>query len=119
MLRTLQAQLRGHERLLGCLAQWEETCSPLVPVIGRAVNGTVFDTTRHSSSSHSIKRGGRSKWNVLKSEGYNVNPCNSKLHPAVVDAGIEPDSEEELPVQEAYTPESTCFGCGMFFDFQV
>ena len=27
-------------------------------------------------------------------------------------AGIEPDSEEELSVQEAYTPESTCWGCG-------
>lgn len=45
-------------------------------------------------------------------QGYNVNPCNSPLHPAVTEAGIEPESEEELPVQEAYTPESACFGCG-------
>ncbi|KAI7839781.1 hypothetical protein COHA_006581 [Chlorella ohadii] len=44
--------------------------------------------------------------------GFQVNPCNSKLHPSVTEAGIEPDSEEELSVQEAYTPESTCWGCG-------
>lgn len=36
----------------------------------------------------------------------------SPLHPAVTEAGIEPDSEEELPVQDAYTPESSCWGCG-------
>jgi acyl-coenzyme A thioesterase PaaI-like protein len=41
-----------------------------------------------------------------------VNPCNSKLHPSVTEAGIEPESEEEVSVQEAYTPESTCWGCG-------
>ena len=38
------------------------------------------------------------------------------VHPnppfSVQQAGIEPDSEEELSVQEAYTPESTCWGCG-------
>lgn len=45
-------------------------------------------------------------------QGYEVNPCHSKLHPAVTEAGIEPDEDEELPVQEAYTPESMCFGCG-------
>ena len=45
-------------------------------------------------------------------QGYDVNPCHSKLHPAFTEAGIEPEEEEELPVQEAYTPESTCFGCG-------
>lgn len=45
-------------------------------------------------------------------QGYDINPCHSKLHPAFTEAGIEPEEEEELPVQEAYTPESTCFGCG-------
>lgn len=45
-------------------------------------------------------------------QGFAVNPCNSKLHPSVTEAGIEPESEEELSVQEAYTPESTCWGCG-------
>lgn len=40
------------------------------------------------------------------------NPCNSPLHPAV-NAGLQPDaSKEELCVQEAYTPNSQCFGCG-------
>ena len=45
-------------------------------------------------------------------QGFAVNPCNSKLHPSFTEAGIEPDSEEELSVQEAYTPESNCWGCG-------
>jgi hypothetical protein len=27
-------------------------------------------------------------------QGYDVNPCNSKLHPAVTEAGIVPESEE-------------------------
>lgn len=41
-----------------------------------------------------------------------MNPCNSKLHPAVTEAGIPPDENEEKCVQEAYTPNSVCFGCG-------
>lgn len=49
---------------------------------------------------------------TIASQGYDVNPCRSRLHPAVTEAGIEPESSEELPVQEAYTPESSCFGCG-------
>lgn len=52
------------------------------------------------------------QWEVLRNQGFQVNPCNSRLHPSVTEAGIEPDSEEELSVQEAYTPESTCWGCG-------
>lgn len=49
---------------------------------------------------------------VVALQGYDVNPCHSKLHPAVTEAGIDPDEDEELPVQEAYTPESECWGCG-------
>jgi hypothetical protein len=46
-------------------------------------------------------------------KGHAVNPCNSPLHPAVSEAGILPDSSQpELCLQEAYTPESTCWGCG-------
>jgi hypothetical protein len=45
-------------------------------------------------------------------QGFAVNPCNSKLHPSVTEAGIAPDSDEEVSVQKAYTPESTCWGCG-------
>lgn len=52
------------------------------------------------------------QWELLHHQGYDVNPCNSPLHPAVTQAGIEPESEEELCVQSAYTPESVCFGCG-------
>ncbi|CAD7700963.1 unnamed protein product [Ostreobium quekettii] len=51
-----------------------------------------------------------SKWRWLDSTGHDINPCNSRLHPAVV-AGIEPRGEA-ISVQEAYTPMSKCFGCG-------
>lgn len=51
------------------------------------------------------------QWEWMKSVGHKINPCNSKLHPAVTDAGLEPGTPE-LPVQQAYTPGSTCFGCG-------
>lgn len=49
-------------------------------------------------------------WEWMKSVGYEVNPCNSSLHPAV-EEGLAPSSPERS-VQEAYTPESTCYGCG-------
>ena len=38
---------------------------------------------------------------------------NSRLHPAYVAGEIEVDNaKRELAVQEAYTPDSQCFGCG-------
>ncbi len=41
------------------------------------------------------------------------NPCNSPNHPAVEAGSLEIDpNKKELPVQEAYTPRSVCFGCG-------
>lgn len=39
----------------------------------------------------------------------------NRLHPAYMIAGLEPDEGGELCVQEAYTPESTCWGCGELF----
>jgi hypothetical protein len=42
---------------------------------------------------------------------WQVNPCNSKLHPAFAEAGIAIEGTESS-VQEAYTPNGTCFGCG-------
>jgi hypothetical protein len=55
----------------------------------------------------------RAQWEALvKTQGSDViNPCNSKLHPAVL-LGIAKVQGEELCVQEAYTPSSRCFGCG-------
>lgn len=47
----------------------------------------------------------------MQQQGHKLNPCNSPLHPAV-NAGIQPDGNEEISVQEAYTPKSACFGCG-------
>lgn len=52
-----------------------------------------------------------SQWQVMKQQGHKINPCNSKLHPAAK-AGIPPEADSELSVQEAYNPSSACFGCG-------
>lgn len=57
------------------------------------------------------------KWKVLVDKGYQVNPCNSKLHPAV-QAGLTVVGEE-ISVQQAYTPNSQCFGCGKLVVFAV
>lgn len=52
------------------------------------------------------------QWEWMKSQGHKINPCNSPLHPAVAE-GLELDtSANELSVQQAYTPNSLCFGCG-------
>ncbi|GMH41043.1 hypothetical protein BSKO_08953 [Bryopsis sp. KO-2023] len=52
------------------------------------------------------------KWEWLAQKGHKINPCNSMLHPAVIEAGILPEGEEVTSVQQAYTPGSRCFGCG-------
>jgi hypothetical protein len=53
-------------------------------------------------------------WEWMKQQGHKINPCNSQFHPAVLEAGMEPEGDQVLAVQVAYTPESTCFGCGAF-----
>jgi hypothetical protein len=70
--------------------------------------------TRASWGSHSSDKGSqveRGSWRFMQQQGHEINPCNSPLHPAVVD-GISPDESVVLSVQEAYTPTSECFGCG-------
>lgn len=52
-----------------------------------------------------------STWTILEDQGYDVNPCGSWHHPAVK-AGLRP-ADNEKSLQEAYTPASSCFGCGM------
>ena len=49
-------------------------------------------------------------WEWMRQQGHEINPCNSKHHPAVK-AGIQP-AADQTPVQEAYTPSSICWGCG-------
>lgn len=51
------------------------------------------------------------QWEWLRKQGHEINPCNSKLHPSVVKDGIQPTAEQ-IPVQQAYTPNSLCWGCG-------
>mmetsp|Transcript_12606 Transcript_12606/g.22316 ORF Transcript_12606/g.22316 Transcript_12606/m.22316 type:complete len:266 (+) Transcript_12606:60-857(+) len=54
----------------------------------------------------------KAQWQALAGAGQ-VNPCHSKLHPAVVTGVVAlPEGDVELSVQEAYTPRGTCFGCG-------
>jgi hypothetical protein len=50
-------------------------------------------------------------WKTLQDQGFDVNPCGSKHHPAVK-VGVLPETEDVKSLQEAYTPWSTCFGCG-------
>ena len=52
-----------------------------------------------------------SRWALLKERGVNVNPCRSALHPST-DEAVDVEQGEELSIQQAYTPDSTCFGCG-------
>lgn len=52
-----------------------------------------------------------STWKHLEEKGYDVNPCGSWHHPAVK-AGLRP-ADNQKSLQEAYTPASSCFGCGM------
>jgi hypothetical protein len=69
-----------------------------------------------AAANHSNNNGGddrAARWRLLGERGHPINPCNSPLHPAVSEAGILPDPHQpELCLQEAYTPESTCWGCG-------
>ncbi|KAK9818473.1 hypothetical protein WJX74_007402 [Apatococcus lobatus] len=51
------------------------------------------------------------RWKLLLAQGAHINPCNSRLHPAAR-AGLVPVGEDEQSVQEAYTPDGQCFGCG-------
>lgn len=55
-----------------------------------------------------------SKYSVIVKNGFmslSGGSCG-RLHPAVVVAGMDPDDGEEISVQAAYTPESSCWGCG-------
>ena len=52
------------------------------------------------------------QWEWMKSQGHKINPCNSPLHPAVAEGLGVDTSSKELSVQQAYTPNSMCFGCG-------
>lgn len=52
------------------------------------------------------------KWKWLKSQGADLNPCQSALHPSVTTGKQPPPTGDEVSVQKAYNPGSTCFGCG-------
>ncbi|GLC36724.1 hypothetical protein PLESTM_000495300 [Pleodorina starrii] len=56
--------------------------------------------------------GTSSSWEQLKRDGVPVNPCQSPHHPAVVQGVVSTPKGEGLSVQEAYNPDSQCFGCG-------
>lgn len=112
MFRTLQrasALETLASRCLGTLGENSQTiCASLVGV--RALDVLDRQLRHESDSSNSAARS--KQWKLLHHQGYDINPCNSPLHPAVTVAGIKPENSEEVCVQEAYTPESVCFGCG-------
>ena len=67
-----------------------------------------------SQARPSIASNSDTAWRTLQEQGFEVNPCGSKFHPAVK-MGLVPsveDVEEVKSLQEAYAPWSTCFGCG-------
>jgi hypothetical protein len=76
-----------------------------------ASSGTTLTFERYRSNSSKDDRTHSTSWQFMQQQGHKLNPCNSPLHPAV-NAGIQPDGNEEISVQEAYTPQSGCFGCG-------
>ncbi|KAL6759972.1 HotDog domain-containing protein [Haematococcus lacustris] len=70
---------------------------------------------RHWSSKNNLgSKEAWASWHALVNQldEERINPCNSKLHPAVVEGVLQAPQGEELCVQEAYTSQSTCFGCG-------
>jgi hypothetical protein len=86
---------------------------PLLPLLlARGAATTGRPPRAPHSAAGGEDRGAR--WRLMIEKGQHaVNPCNSPLHPAVSEAGILPDAEQpERCLQEAYTPESTCWGCG-------
>lgn len=71
----------------------------------------------HKSFKLATPRGVRAahQWQWMQKQGHIINPCNSEHHPAVRE-GLKP-SGAQLAVQEAYTPESICWGCGQYCRF--
>ena len=77
-----------------------------------------------SQARPSIASNSDTAWRTLQEQGFEVNPCGSKFHPAVK-MGLLPSPVEEVDtqksLQDAYAPWSTCFGCGalQMFVFNV
>lgn len=85
-------------------------------VAGRAVRQATFSqgvAGLSIAAYRAASSGARSQWdNLLRTSRAPINPCNSRLHPAVVSGAQPLPDGEELCVQAAYTPGSCCFGCG-------
>jgi hypothetical protein len=125
MRRALSSASR-HLRNSGYVAEgapsaWTKPLDHLNFAMPAMLSSASTTTTSTASSLGSIRSFGSNRdgtpntskqWELLHHQGYDVNPCNSPLHPAVTEAGITPESDEEVCVQIAYTPESACFGCG-------
>lgn len=77
-----------------------------------ARRGFTGSSSSSSPSSSSEAAEDKARWEMMVAQGHKINPCNSMLHPAVTEAGIMPEGQQELCVQAAYTPKSQCFGCG-------
>lgn len=88
--------------------------SAVLPALGYGLRTVAQQAARESTrqfAGQGKEQQPGSQWHWMVSQGHKINPCNSLLHPAV-EAGIQPEGAEEVPVQTAYTPKSQCFGCG-------
>eukprot|EP00798_Chlamydomonas_sp_ICE-L_P002806 gene2806-12681_t len=69
---------------------------PAPPMIASHASRT-FRTAIPTKKESDSAQDRASQYKFMLSQGHSINPCNSKLHPAVVEAGILPqDAEDEL-----------------------
>lgn len=88
------------------------TVSRLVAGVGCAVQSACLHVQSGAQSKAVSERDKSSEaWKSLLAQGHNVNPCQSEHHPAVK-AGFVQAQGPAKALQEAYTPDSTCPGCG-------
>lgn len=91
----------------GAAAQSSCEILPNLPITNTGSLHPALQLTR----SHATNPGEKERWQYLAQQGEKLNPCNSPFHPAA-QAGVPLAGTEVMFVQEAYTPKSTCFGCG-------
>ena len=83
----------------------------LQPVL-RSAWQPALDSVRSASGAAEMPEVSRIQtWQTRLAAGENINPCGAKDHPAV-QAGLIEAAEEQMSLQESYSPWSRCFGCG-------
>lgn len=86
-------------------------CETLQPVLRSAWQPAIDGVRRAASAAEMPKEARMKAWQTRLAAGEEINPCQSRDHPAV-QAGLIEASDEQLSLQESYSPWSRCFGCG-------